>query len=445
MGIPHLYGALGKMYPRAFLSRRAAIEGARARRQRVRVLVDFNAVAHSCLNEDEGAPPPQLCASAALRVTEIAALWDEAGVDAVAAYADGTPPVAKLEQQRERRAGGTDARNALTCGTELMMAAMPLAMGGGGGVEYSGADQPGEGEQKLFRALESDDREGAAYVVVGQDADLILMALTARVRPTSRVLIDRWPDDRVVDVGELARCVAASGFEAPLDFAGLCFLCGTDFVPPLTQGGARDGGLRRLVAAHARADHPRLLDPATLEYEARALADVACAMGGGAGYAGGGVRQHRREVMGMGEFTCPVEAQAAALAAVDEYVAGLAWTASYLCARRSRGDAWHYPWAAAPHVADISLALGTARASDGGSWSARIERVLRAAEDEQGPALRALQAEAGRHAWQLLMVLPPRCAHLVPDARLSALMASPDWPSDHAGDARVVLDAVRAL
>ena len=113
---------------------------------------------------------------------------------------DGVVPVAKIKQQRLRRfksawlvkeevargirsAGDSWDTNAITPGTRFMeklgKSLQDLCQRKGKGWTVSGADEPGEGEQKIMRLLRK--RDPASYdgsvLVYGLDADLILLTL----------------------------------------------------------------------------------------------------------------------------------------------------------------------------------------------------------------------------------------------------------------------------
>lgn len=128
-------------------------------------------------------------------------VWKEAGSPPeVFLSVDGVVPVAKIKQQRLRRfksswlvkeeiargirqAGDSWDTNAITPGTLFMeklgKSLLDLCQRRGKGWSVSGADEPGEGEQKIMRLLRS--RQPSSYdgsiLVYGLDADLILLTL----------------------------------------------------------------------------------------------------------------------------------------------------------------------------------------------------------------------------------------------------------------------------
>ena len=206
---------------------------------------------------------------------------------------DGVPPRAKMLQQRARRYASDAARhsgraggggwdtNAVTPGTRFMAAlgaSLRDAFAGDATFVVSGADEPGEGEQKIFERLRMrrgvQQKAGLAFVY-GLDADLLLMAMTHPACSRIRIVRESDPPSsrgsgscatmlQVVDVSHLAKHAAAEmaracgpGISSLADDAGrvreyvaLCGLLGNDFVPALPSLSIRDGGVDAVVRAH---------------------------------------------------------------------------------------------------------------------------------------------------------------------------------------------------
>lgn len=218
---------------------------------------------------------------------------------------DGVPPKAKMQQQRARRYANDAARdsgcwdtNAITPGTRFMArlgAGLRLAFEGRASPAFvvSGADDPGEGEQKIFARLRGKTSEEGLAFVYGLDADLLLMAIAHTSHARIRVLRELDDDGRsatavplagvmlqLIDVsalakhasGEIARAcgpgVAAMRNDADriAEYVALCALLGNDFVPSLPSLSIRDGGMDAVVRAHGIALSTRP------ELEGRALA-----------------------------------------------------------------------------------------------------------------------------------------------------------------------------
>ena len=304
MGIPHLFRCISRTHPSAV--RRASNATCDT------LYVDFNAVIHVCaravidsrghaadaVDEDEDdagdieeaiedAIEDAIAAAAVRRMDELI----ERMSPRVAAFVavDGTPPRAKMHQQRMRRymtawsaaasrgPGSAWDTNAITPGTvfmDAMAAALhryaALPSSSGVRVIVSDAGEAGEGEQKIFQRIRETWAAGEELDVIvhGLDADLLLMGL---LLPSGagggklRVARDPMPDDvdggfHMVDVSHLARLVARDvgpddeDVSARLrDFVALCMLLGNDFVPGLPGLLIRDGGVGALLAAYRQA------------------------------------------------------------------------------------------------------------------------------------------------------------------------------------------------
>ena len=128
-------------------------------------------------------------------------VWTEAGSPSeVFLSVDGVVPVAKIKQQRLRRfksswlvkeeiargirqGGDSWDTNAITPGTLFMeklgKSLHDLCIRKGKGWSVSGADEPGEGEQKIMHLLRSRDPASfdGSILIYGLDADLILLTL----------------------------------------------------------------------------------------------------------------------------------------------------------------------------------------------------------------------------------------------------------------------------
>jgi hypothetical protein len=271
--------------------------------------VDFNAVIHVCARavldgpdeyETQAAVEEAIAAASVCRMDELIERMSPR-IAAVVAV-DGTPPRAKMHQQRMRRymtawsssaandtPSGWDT-NAITPGTAFMVAMAAalhryaaLPSSSGVRVIVSDAGEAGEGEQKIFKRIRETWAVGEELDVIvhGLDADLLLMGLLLPSCPGGgpggageggrgcggklRIARDPMPDDvdggfHMVDVSHLARLVARDvgpddeDASARLrDFVALCMLLGNDFVPGLPGLLIRDGGVGALLAAYRQA------------------------------------------------------------------------------------------------------------------------------------------------------------------------------------------------
>jgi 5'-3' exonuclease len=237
-----------------------------------------------------------------------AAGWQKAFLDEVARYAlkvirqvepargvyiavDGVAPMAKIRQQRMRRfkaaaaAAAADAdsnhwdKNAITPGTAFMDALgvrlQELAakhMRPDFQICVSGADEPGEGEQKIMSFLRAGSAAGTeSLVIYGLDADLIVLSLWTRAVhfPERAVYLFREHVER----GEISRDAvgeelfdwfsiadlemairdglgagAGAGATANIqDYCAAMMLLGNDFLPTSMSFRLKEEGHQRLL------------------------------------------------------------------------------------------------------------------------------------------------------------------------------------------------------
>lgn len=267
MGIPAFYGVflknLNRNSERKFIITREDV------REKIIVMnIDMNSVLHQAAQIAFGYGSDQVIpittwSSKSIRdrfseeiQNQIRSLYDAYQPQIMHIAVDGTPPIAKLKQQRERRYRGLYELEVvqldsyasqglrgflLTPGSFLMewitlnlpdiISALQLK-----NVEIiiDGSNIPGEGEQKFMNSLFGRDLmdlsydRGGTVLTVGADADLILMMLASR----GSGYIDRAIEDLdVIDIGQLAEVI---GEKYPLfDFIFMSMLLGNDFVPPL--------------------------------------------------------------------------------------------------------------------------------------------------------------------------------------------------------------------
>ena len=158
---------------------------------------------------------------------------------------DGLVPYAKIVQQRYRRFRKPDHasvfdRHQISPETPYMKKLLAALKEAFPQLTFSGTDEPGEGEHKVFqwlRGLEPTDRKRVA--IYGLDADLVLIALAQRSLGDLYLL----RDDDAFSIRALAGAL-------PMDvdrYVATCILCfGNDFMPTLAFYSLREDG-------HARA------------------------------------------------------------------------------------------------------------------------------------------------------------------------------------------------
>jgi 5'-3' exonuclease len=184
--------------------------------------------------------------------------------DLIVIAIDGVPPLAKMNQQRQRRflseAPTTNKfdGNAITPGTEFMMQLdlvlqkhfryrLNAITGDTNRLNvnfiYSSHLTAGEGEHKIAdiyrnseifgKWYEIDDYDKKFHVLYGLDADLIMLALLS---PVKNIMVVRENNDEGVNVETLKdqitlRMNKVNQMQAIRDFVFLSFLLGNDFLP----------------------------------------------------------------------------------------------------------------------------------------------------------------------------------------------------------------------
>ena len=214
---------------------------------------------------------------------------------------DGVAPVAKLEQQRQRRYKSTYQTNitkqiykgakqdpwnttAITPGTLFMLNLNKKI------VDYydnpnrynvkniilSTSDSPGEGEHKLFKFIRdrSEEHKDMVSVIYGLDADLIMLSINHlpisdkiylfRETPhfIKTINSDLEPNETyLMDIPELAKIITSdmNNGEALTteqqknriyDYIFLCFFLGNDFMPHFPSVNIRTGGVNKMLNAY---------------------------------------------------------------------------------------------------------------------------------------------------------------------------------------------------
>lgn len=213
---------------------------------------------------------------------------------------DGVAPVAKLEQQRSRRFKSYYTNNvtknilnkeepepwnttAITPGTPFMKMLNARiqsefsnpAKFNTGKILFSGSDERGEGEHKIFEyirkhPIEHDDSKNT--VIYGLDADLIMLSINHLPLSSNLYLfretpefiksinIDLEPNENyLLDIPELANAIVLNmnnGADVSnqkntlYDYILMCFMLGNDFMPHFPAINIRTGGVDKLLTAY---------------------------------------------------------------------------------------------------------------------------------------------------------------------------------------------------
>lgn len=303
MGVPQLFRWLADRYRCAVLTLPA---GTPMRGECASLYIDFNSMIHMCARQALGTATGDLTTAAADELVVSATLCHLDDLilrvrptHTVYVAVDGLPPRSKLHQQRGRRfvsawkretsmcADPPNVRawdsNAVTPGTAFMALlgkrlVSHASSSGDRGIRarviVSGSDEPGEGEQKIFTRIRSDEDGGGKVIVYGLDADLLLMGATSPARARMSVVREAHIGGgvQVVDIRSIASglCAVMRSGEAGggedvedliADFVALCMLVGNDFVPSLPGLSIKDGAIDKLISLHARARRTLRLPP----------------------------------------------------------------------------------------------------------------------------------------------------------------------------------------
>ncbi len=211
---------------------------------------------------------------------------------------DGVAPVAKLDQQRDRRykswyqglimrqidkAKKADPFNttSITPGTKFMqtlnkMISNHFAQNKGKyaakDIFVSTSDIPGEGEHKIFDFIRTSKfvTADSTNIVYGLDADLIMLSMNHLPVNNHIFLFRETPhfiqsidsslephETYLIDIPEFAKIVSESmnngnskGPNRTYDYILLCFFLGNDFMPHFPSINIRTGGVDKMISAY---------------------------------------------------------------------------------------------------------------------------------------------------------------------------------------------------
>jgi 5'-3' exoribonuclease 1 len=229
---------------------------------------------------------------------------------------DGVPPFAKIEQQRSRRhksyyqtqyldkimpsnANKWSTVN-ITPGTEFMrklnqyVRTYFLNTSNRASVLFSGSDEPGEGEHKLFQFIRENAKEQANknIVIYGLDADLIMLCLNHLHISKNIFLFRETPDfanaiqceldseeEYLLNINELADGIICDMTNDDLtiqertniitDYILICFFLGNDFLPHFPALNIRTNGMPTLIETYKKCildKHVRLTKDGVIQW-----------------------------------------------------------------------------------------------------------------------------------------------------------------------------------
>lgn len=303
MGIPAFFAHLLRTYPR--IQRPSLPAGLPSPDY---LFMDCNSVIYDAFRDMDNESPAEQVAQKVVAEIEKIILTVRPQQFTYVAF-DGVAPLAKIKQQRERRfkcaaAAAATAATAVPATTNNKPNFVPESFLIIPGTEFmttlcahvqqhfqhtnvivSGADESGEGEQKIFQYIRRNNIDACAAktaVIFGMDADLFMLCLLHMQR--FKQLYVMRPDNGTgsgggsssssgssihmfVDIRYLRQCIAsamggstAAGEQesdaAARQYIIMCFLLGNDFLPKINSLDLRGGSGMRALLRHGRRRNP---------------------------------------------------------------------------------------------------------------------------------------------------------------------------------------------
>jgi 5'-3' exoribonuclease 1 len=239
------------------------------------LLIDANSFIYDVVYETPGLSNQEIYENVYKKIKD---LVNKLKVNSVFVAFDGTAPLAKMKQQKQRRykswitkkilnQTSTWNTNVITPGTKFMKGLDEFLKPRfeTDGYMFSGSGEQGEGEHKLFEYLRKRNNPKHSTVVYGLDADLIMLSLL-HVSKFSKLYLYRETrhfsymsgidekSDYVFNVEEMANQISENLYgdskhvqKAVENYCLLCFLCGNDFLPHFPSINIRNGGIEYLL------------------------------------------------------------------------------------------------------------------------------------------------------------------------------------------------------
>jgi len=268
MGIPIYFYTISKSYPGILHSQHTTVDY---------LYIDFNGIIHTSAQKilkDTEAPVEELTKAILVQIWEdtLKIINDIKPTCCTKIYTDGVAPLAKICQQRKRRYLSTNSkgfqiwdRNCISPCTDFMTTLAEYirtqirCSGLTNIVYFSGSDEPGEGEQKIFKDIVQID--GNSRVMIhGLDADLIMLSICSHknniilmredhmTATVQHVNIDKLKDGIISEFRKFDKRTPQKDLLE--SYLVLCFLLGNDFIPHLITTDLRHNGYTKLIAAY---------------------------------------------------------------------------------------------------------------------------------------------------------------------------------------------------
>ena len=214
---------------------------------------------------------------------------------------DGTPPIAKLEQQRNRRYKSwyqneinktifkkvtADPFNTaeITCGTKFMMELdtkvkkyfSEPSKYNVNKIFISGSNEIGEGESKIFDCIRNSPyvSKDSTNIIYGLDADLIMLSINnlpinnniylfretpefiktidSSLEPNENYIMDipKLAESITIDMNNDIQLTEQQRLNRLYDYIFICFFLGNDFMPHFPSINIRTGGVHKMLNAY---------------------------------------------------------------------------------------------------------------------------------------------------------------------------------------------------
>jgi 5'-3' exoribonuclease 2 len=238
------------------------------------LFIDANPLIYNSVNRDKQVEYSHIVGSVINQIAELIATFSPQKSTFIAF--DGVAPVSKLEQQRGRRykrrfelhdEEGTPTFNTIeiTPGTPFMKylnEELSNHFSNMSSIIYTGPNECGEGEHKIFQHIRTHRQEIGAdtNVIYGLDADLIMLCLNHITHSENIYLFRETPhfiqaiDDTlepnetyVLDINRLSTTIHSQVRMTPADYMFSCFFLGNDFLPHFPAINIRTGGVTKLM------------------------------------------------------------------------------------------------------------------------------------------------------------------------------------------------------
>lgn len=209
---------------------------------------------------------------------------------------DGVAPFAKMEQQRKRRyktqfmtkISGCEKiwnTSAITPGTqfmELLSTEIKFYFNDNNKIIISCADEPGEGEQKIFKNIRDNELSNKNIGIYGLDSDLIMLSIihakqtknifVFREAPNFKSVLSKKYDKNEIMFMDISVLCSVIEYEMKkdsenttsclYDYIFMCFLLGNDFLPHFPSLNIRREGMTKLLETYKKkiVNEERLID-----------------------------------------------------------------------------------------------------------------------------------------------------------------------------------------